>query len=202
MLFIWHNAQGQEHILVFFTPQKIHTSAIDAGNLYNQHVNYVDSLKKDQVILAHGRLENDGEILLFHKSDIDEVKNLLQRDPVLITGLYRPEYFHTTINYGEFCEPASTVPEEFNLVRYTTHITKYNVQQVPQLLRMHDEYLKKIYATGNVAAGGVFTNSDGGFLIIRGNLASEVIMNDPTFQAGFIIPEISDIFIPEGTFCK
>lgn len=91
---------------------------------------------------------------------------------------------------------------KYNFVRYTSHITKFNVQHVPQLLKMHDDYLRKITTTGNVLIEGVFSNSDGGFMIIQGDLAKEVIMADPTYHAGFTIPEIRNVFLPEGAICK
>lgn len=169
---------------------------------FQAHLAHLEDLMKQSILLSYGRLENGDEFLLFNLEKLNSVNQYLENDPLIKEGFFKVKIFHTNIRRGNFCAEKIEAPQVYNFVWYTTHITKYNIQQVPQLLKLHDDYIEKIFRTGNVLAEGIFSNSDGGFLIIKGSLGKEVIMNDPTFQAGFIIPEISNIFMPADTFCK
>jgi uncharacterized protein YciI len=202
MLFFSNAIAQYEHVLVFFNKHQSGTNKQELSRLYNQHLEYIEALRDGGLLTAYGAFENGEGVAVFVDSDIKAVRDLAQKDPLIISNVFRAEYLHTDLRFGAFCPTADEEMEKYNFVRYTSHITKFNVQHVPQLLKMHDDYLKKISTTGNVLVEGVFSNSDGGFMIIQGDLAKEVITSDPAYQAGFTIPEINDVFMANGVLCE
>ena len=189
------------HVLVVFSNQQAHTDRQELRQLFDKHLEYLDSLRLNNKLEAYGTFENGGSVAIIRSSDIRAVRDIMAKNPILTSQAFRAEYFHTHVRFGGFCPNAEGDMVRYNFVSYTSHITKFNVQHVPQLLKAHDDYLKEITATGNVLLEGVFSNSDGGFLIIKGDLAKEVITGDPTYLAGFTIPDIKDIFITSGMLC-
>ena len=100
------------------------------------------------------------------------------------------------INYDVLCEIMKNNNSlTGTFIQYNTHITKFNVRQLPQLQNSHYDYLKQLKKIGSVLLEGHFNNDDGGLLLIEGTIQKDVINSDPTIQSGLIIPEII-----EGTF--
>lgn len=193
----------REFTIVFLNKEPTDVSEDSLEIIYDQHLQYISAINNKNIgIKLTGSLGSGGGFLILNSSSIEEVEEFIGNSPGVFKGLYRPEYFNTKLRLGEFCDAEGSSLQRHNFVRYTSHITKYNVQHVPQLLKAHDDYIKEILKTGNVLAEGVFDNSDGGFMIIKGTLSTEVITNDPTVSAGFTIPEINDIWIYKGTFCN
>lgn len=189
-------------MLVFFNKEQPDINKQELSGFYSKHLEYIEALKDDGILAAYGAFKNGEGVAVFEDSDIKAVRNVVEKDPLIASNAFGAEYFHTYLRLGAFCPASEEEVGRYNFVRYSSHITKFNVQHVPQLLKMHDDYLKKISTTGNVLVEGVFSNSDGGFMIIQGDLAQEVIMNDPTYQAGFTIPEINDVFLANGVLCE
>ncbi|MEM6523474.1 MAG: hypothetical protein AAGF85_08245 [Bacteroidota bacterium] len=75
-------------------------------------------------------------------------------------------------------------------VKYNSHITKFNVQDLPKLFRLHDEHINKINKTGNILLEGFLDNDDGGFLLMMGTVDKKVISTDPAVVNGIIEPEV------------
>lgn len=189
-------------VVVFLNVKSTNFEKGKLSELQKEHLNYLKSLQGNNQLEIFGAFDKGGEFLLFNLAAIDQVSEIISRDPAVIAGIFRPEYFKSNIRHGDACDPTGSNYIQHNFVRYTSHITKYNVQHVPHLLKMHDDYIKKVSKTGNVLKEGVFANSDGGFMIIKGDLSKDVIINDPTVAAGFTIPEIHDIWMQEGIFCQ
>lgn len=100
------------------------------------------------------------------------------------------------INYNVFCKILEKgINASGTFVQYNTQITKFNVQQAPQLQNIHYNYLKQLKNIGSVLLEGHFNNDDGGLVLFEGKIENEVIYADPSVRSGFIIPEII-----EGTF--
>lgn len=62
--------------------------------------------------------------------------------------------------------------------------------------------MDKIIKTGNVLLEGFFDISDGGIMIVKGQIGNDVIISDPTVQEGFIVPQIRELNIAKGVFCE
>ena len=164
---------GQERVLVV---------RISSDNHKITTENMID-LVENQTSLLVGSLEDGTGIIVL---DID--KKALETDNL---EDYKIKTFPTRIKYNVLCKIAKdhqTLSATF--VQYNTVITKFNVQQVPQLQYSHYNYLKQLKNIGSVLFEGNYDNDDGGILLIEGSIEAEVINADPTIRSGFIIPEI------------
>jgi uncharacterized protein YciI len=95
-------------------------------------------------------------------------------------------------------EPYEMVSYQF--IRYTPNIAKFNIQEVPELFVKHDDYLKEFKRTGNVIMEGIFGDTEGGVLVMKGDLDSAVIERDPAVQQGLLQFEIKKLWIAKGAF--
>jgi len=164
---------GQERVLVV---------RISSDNHKITTENMID-LVENQPSLLVGLLEDGTGIIVF-----DTDKKAWKTDN--LEG-YKIKTFPTRINYNVLCKIAKdhqTLSATF--VQYNTVITKFNVQQVPQLQYSHYNYLKQLKNIGSVLFEGNYDNDDGGILLIEGSIEAEVINADPTIRSGFIIPDI------------
>jgi len=94
-------------------------------------------------------------------------------------------------------EPTQTT--KYSFVRYIPNIAKFNVQDAPELFGKHDNYLKEIKKTGNVIAEGIFGDSEGGILIMKGELDAAVVERDPAVQDGLLQFDIKKLWIANGS---
>lgn len=88
----------------------------------------------------------------------------------------------------------------YNLIRFVPYVAKFNINDVSELLRKHDDYLKEIQRTGNVIAEGIFGDSEGGILIIKGELNRSEIESDPAVHKGLLEIEIKKLYVARGAF--
>ena len=89
----------------------------------------------------------------------------------------------------------------YDFIRYTINFTKYNIKEAAENAEKHDDYLKKIAATGNVVAEGTL-GEDGGILIIQGELQKGVIEGDPSLVQGLYLIDYKKLYVAKGAFCE
>jgi uncharacterized protein YciI len=143
-----------------------------------------------------------GGIFIFNTTSLEEARGWLNTDPGVQAERWNLELFVYTPRIGSACsvgDPIEMVSYEF--IRFTTNIAKYNVQNVPEIERKHNEYLKEIEKTGNVVAEGVF-GDNGGILILKGDLEKAVIEADPSLQDGLYQVDFRKLYIAKGAFCE
>lgn len=162
-----------QHMLVRFTPTVIN-NPVTLNDL-----NKLAATSTDTAIII-GQLQDGSGIIIFSTNKISWPRN--DKYSIYTSPL--------NINYNVLCKVAEAgIPLPGTFIQYNTHITKFNVQQVPQLQNMHYNYLKQLKNIGSVLLEGHFNNDDGGFMLVEGKIEDEVINSDPTIQSGFIIPE-------------
>ncbi len=88
----------------------------------------------------------------------------------------------------------------YNFVRFIPSPTKFNTHDVAELFKKHDDYLKEIQKAGNVIAEGVFGDTEGGILVIKGDVNRTVIESDPAIHEGLLAIEIKKWFVARGAF--
>ena len=176
---------------------KEESDKIMAGHMAN-----IGRLTKEGKLISAGPFEGGGGIFIFRTTLMAEAKEWLNTDPGIQANRWNVEMLPYTARIGSACpvaEPYQMVNYEF--IRYTANLTKYNVQSAPETAQKHDEYLKKIAQTGNVVAEGIF-GEDGGILIMKGALQKEVIEADPSLTEGLYQIEFKKLFIAKGAFCE
>jgi uncharacterized protein YciI len=90
----------------------------------------------------------------------------------------------------------------YNFVRFMPQITKFTAPTYPQIFKKHDEYLKQLEATGNVIAEGIFGDTDGGIIVLKGELRQEVFENDPGVTEMLLEFQIKKLWVAKGSFCE
>jgi len=62
--------------------------------------------------------------------------------------------------------------------------------------------VKDLVKTGNVVAEGTFGDSEGGILVIKGDLNKAVIESDPAVREGFLEVEFKKLYVARGAFSE
>lgn len=198
--------QAQDKFVYVFlntNPDKEELTKEKVDGLQRGHLKHIQKLASEDKLLVAGPFEGGGGIFIMNTTSVREAKEWISTDPAIAANRYRIETLPWKKRYGGICQVDSTADfATYTFVRYNTHITKFNVQQAPQWFKAHDDYLDKIKAAGNVLSEGVFDNSDGGVLIMKGEVELEVIMNDPAVKNGIIQPEVKKIWVGKSAFCE
>ena len=178
-------AQQSSYIFVFLNskPDKKELPKEEVDKIMQGHLANIERLVKEGKMLVAGPFNGGGGIFIFKSTSIEEVKGWLRTDPGIQAERWNIETLHYTPRHGSVCVVnADAEMVEYKFIRYTSNITKFNVQQSPKSFKAHDDYLKQVIATGNAITEGIFDNDDGGILIIKGDLTKEVIQNDPAVK--------------------
>jgi uncharacterized protein YciI len=188
-VFLHHRADKTE------LPKKQLDSIMDG------HMNNIKQMAKDGRLLVAGPFEGGGGIFIFNSSSIDEVTEWLKADPGVRANRWKVEIqpYHWRVGQPRLAkEPIEMT--NYNFVRFVPYIAKFNINDVPELLKKHDDYLIEIKRTGNVIAEGIFGDTEGGILIVKGDLASSVIESDPAVHEGLLEIDIKKLFVARGAF--
>jgi len=88
----------------------------------------------------------------------------------------------------------------YPLVHFKPTVSKFNVQAASEILGAQREFVAKLINTGNVVAAGWFGGLDGAIVIMRGQVAEEVLIASPAVQAALFTPEVKKLWIAKGAF--
>jgi len=205
MLSFWTLQAQNKYTFVFLNsnPNKEVLPKKKVDSLQEGHLNNIGRLAREGKLLVAGPFDGGGGIFIMNTPLVKEAKSWINTDPAIAANRYRIEILPWTPRVGGACL-ADTDAEfaTYTFIRYNTFITKFNVQQAPQHFKRHDDYIEEIAESGNVISEGVFANSDGGTMILKGDLDQELIMNDPAVQNGIIQPDIKKIWVAKGSFCE
>lgn len=198
-------AQSPELIFVFLNRRTDKTELPEAEvkKIMDGHMANIERLAKEGKLISAGPFDGGGGIFIFKSKSIDEVNEWLKTDPGVVANRWRIEVLPYFPRVGAAC----AVGEKYEMVtyqfiRYIPNIAKFNIQEAPQIFKKHDDYLKGIIKTGNVVAEGIFGDSEGGILVVKGDLQNEVIETDPAVREGLLEIEIKKLWIAKGEFCE
>jgi uncharacterized protein YciI len=167
------------------------------------HMANINRLAKEGKLVAAGPFEGGGGIFILNTTSLDEAKNWLSTDPGIQANRWNIELLLFTPRIGGICKVSE--PYEmtmYSFVRFTAIISKFTASTYPQIIYRHDEYIKQINATGNVIAEGTFGEHDGGILIMKGSVTSELFEKDPGVQEALMELSIKSLYIAKGSFCE
>ena len=195
--------ESYAYVFLNTNPNKEALPKAKVDSLQKGHLANIQRLASEGKLLVAGPFDGGGGIFIMNKTSTKAAENWIRTDPAIAANRYRIEILPWTPRVGGACL-IDTDAEfiTYTYVRYNTYITKFNVQDAPRHFKAHDDYLEEIIAAGNVVSEGVFANSDGGVMILKGEVDDEVIMNDPAVQNGIIQPEIKKIWVGKGSFCE
>lgn len=167
------------------------------------HLANIRRLVEEGKMIMAGPFDGGGGIFIMNSNSVDSVKNWLKTDPGIKAERWRLEYFPYIPRVGSACtakEDAEMVQYQF--IRYTSTITKFNVQKAGETFKKHDDYLKQIIKTGNVIAEGIFPNRDGGILVMRGDVDRNLIEADPSMADAVFTIDFKKLWVMKGSFCE
>jgi uncharacterized protein YciI len=198
-------AQAPEFIFVFLNKKaasdKTPKEVVD--KLMEGHMANIDRLAKEGKLVAAGPFEGGGGIFIFKSSSTEEVKEWLQTDPAVKAERWNVEVLPYFPRQGSVC--AVTEPYEmvtYTFIRYVPDITKFNIAYAPDSMRSHDLYLEKLAGSGNVVTEATFGSSDGGILVMRGDVGPSLTEEDPAVADGVLTADVKKLWIARGAFCE
>jgi uncharacterized protein YciI len=198
-------AQTPELIFVFLNSRtdKAVLPEAEVKKIMDGHMANIERLAKEGKLISAGPFDGGGGIFIFKSKSIEQVNEWLKTDPGVVANRWRVEVLPYFPRVGSACavgEPYEMVTYQF--IRYIPNIAKFNIQDAPQIFKKHDDYLKGIIKTGNAAAEGIFGDSEGGILVVKGDLQNEVIETDPAVREGLLEVQIKKLWIAKGAFCE
>lgn len=175
----------------------------DVEKIMAGHMANINRLAKEGKLMAAGPFDGGGGIFIFKSNSRKQVEEWLSTDPGVQARRWNIEIF----NYGPRVGSVCSVVEPYEMTNYTfvrfgVNLTKYTVAQLPDGLKAHDDYLKKLVPAGNVIAEGSFGAEEGGILIMKSDIQQGVIEHDPAVEKGFIEFDIKKLYIAKGSFCE
>lgn len=198
-------AQTSEYIFVFLNKKvdKAELPEEEVKKIMDGHMANINRLAKEGKLIAAGPFDGGGGIFIFKSNSIDQVQEWLKTDPGVQANRWNVEVLPYFPRLGAVCavgEPYKMVTYQF--IRYNPHITKYNINQLPQIFKKHHDYLTALRGSAKVITEAIFGDSDGGILVIDGELTREVIENDPAISEGLLEADIKKLWIAQGSFCE
>jgi len=208
LLILWAQqltAQSPELIFVFLNKRtdKAELPEEQVKKIMEGHMANIERLAKEGKLISAGPFDGGGGIFIFKSNSVEQVNEWLKTDPGVAANRWRVEVLPYYPRVGGACavgEPYEMVTYQF--IRYIPNIAKFNIQEAPQIFSKHDDYVKGITKTGNVVAAGIFGDTEGGILVIKGDLQIEVIESDPAVREGLLEIDIKKLWIAKGGFCE
>ncbi|MGE0587243.1 MAG: YciI family protein [Cyclobacteriaceae bacterium] len=201
----WCIAQEAQFTFVFLNTRtdKPELPKEELDQLMQGHLANIRRLVKEGKMIMAGPFDGGGGIFIMNSNSVDSVKNWLKTDPGIAAERWQLEYFPYIPRVGSACtakEDAEMVQYQF--IRYTSTINKFNVQKAGETFKRHDDYLKQIVKTGNVVAEGIFPNRDGGILVMRGDVDRNLIEADPSMADAVFTIDFKKLWVMKGSFCE
>lgn len=198
-------AQEPAYTFVFLNTRKdkAELPKEEVDKLMQGHLANIARLAKEGKLLVGGPFDGGGGIFIFNTTSSDTVRQWLSTDPGIQANRWRLEMFPYLPRVGSVC---SVSPDAemvtYTFIRYTSTITKFNVQKSGETFKKHDDYLKQIVKTGNVITEGIFPPRDGGILIMKGDVDPAIIEQDPSLSEALLSVEMKRLWVGKGSFCE
>lgn len=199
------SAQSPEYIFVFLNKKtdKAELPEDEVKKIMDGHMANITRLAKEGKLISAGPFDGGGGIFIFKSNSIEEVREWLKTDPGVQANRWNVEVLPYYPQYGSVCaakEPYQMVTYQF--IRYTPGVTKHNQKQQSKLVKKHTDYLTLQRSSTSVVTEATFDKTQGGILIVNGELTNEIIGSDPAVREGLLTTEIKKLWIAKGAFCE
>lgn len=198
-------AQQHEYTFVFLNKKTgvEKTPEEQVKKLMEGHHAARERLAKEGRLLAAGPFQGGGGMYIMSTNKTEEAKEWISADPAIKAGRWNVEVLPYTSRTGPVCRVGEKYEmTDYSFIRFSAVVSKFTAATYPQIIRKHDEYLKKLKDTGNVVSEGIFGDNDGGIVIMKGDVQKEIFESDPGVQEGLIELDIKKLFIAKGSFCE
>jgi uncharacterized protein YciI len=171
--------------------------------LMEGHLANIEKLAKEGKLVVAGPFDGGGGIFVLKTKSVEEARQWLSTDPGVQAKRWNVEYLPVAFRIGGAC-PVGEKYEmtSYHFIRYGLNLTKFNVQDSPNTLRRHEQYMKQLAQTGNVIAEASFGDREGAILIMKGDLDERVVEASPAVQEQLFEVEIKNLWVAKGSFCE
>jgi uncharacterized protein YciI len=198
-------AQEKKYSIVFLNKKEASDklSPEETKRIMDGHMANMGRLSKEGKLLAAGPFEGGGGIFIMSSASTAEVEEWISTDPGIQAKRWDVEILPYIPRHGGVCP----VGEEYTMVHYSfvrfdAIVSKFTAGNQGNLMAQHNDYLKKVIATGNVVTEAIFGESDGGIMILKGDVDSDLVQGDPAVREGLIETQIKKLYIAQGSFCE
>ncbi len=175
----------------------------EVKKIMDGHMANMERLAKEDKLLAAGPFEGGGGLFVLNTQNTDEAQQWLSTDPGVQAERWNIEMLPYKPRHGGICPVGENYQMvNYTFIRFTPIVDKTTASDFPELIRKHDDFLKKFAASGNVVTEATFGNYDGGILIVKSDMTPEAFSNDPGVQQGLLILDIKKLYIAKGSFCE
>lgn len=202
-LLLSSQVQAQSLVIVFLhhRTDKAELPEAQVKKIMEGHMANIQKMAKEGKLLVAGPFDGGGGIFIFNTASQDSVRAWIKADPGIQANRWRVELQPYQVNYGQprtVGEPIQMTSYQF--VRFKAYIAKFNINDVPHLIKQHEDFIASLRQTSNVVADAVFNDTDDGILIMRGDLEASLFDADPAVHAGLLEVEIKKWYTARGAF--
>ncbi len=202
------NAQGDRQLFFTFLnpdPAKAMTTGSQGTDLRQQHEQYVSNLMNEKTVKADGKTEKSGYILIVQATDIEQADKIVEKDPLVVSGIYTPETFPLTVANNWVCGPKKPYqPVQYQLVRLIFNEDYFG--DLDKMARENRIFMSNLNNNNDfVMMQGNFSIYNEGVLILNvptKEEAEKIIKKNPAVKEGQILYDITTLTIAKGTFCR
>jgi uncharacterized protein YciI len=175
----------------------------DRKKIMDGHMANINRLAEEGKLVAAGPFDGGGGLFVMKTSSVAEAQSWVDTDPGVKAKRWNVEILPFTPRQGGICKVSEPYEmTSYSFVRFNVVVSKFNATDFPQIVKKHDDYLKELGKTGNIIGEGIFSERDGGIVIMKGDVQKEVFENDPGVKEGLVEMEIKKLYIAKGSFCE
>ncbi len=199
------SAQEKQYSIVFLNKktdsEKI--SPEETKRIMDGHMANMGRLSKEGKLLAAGPFDGGGGIFIMNSASVAEVEVWISTDPGVQAKRWDIEIMPYIPRHGGVCPVGEDYTmTNYSFVRFDAVVSKFTAGNQGSLMARHNDYLKEIIKTGNVVTEAIFGETDGGILILKGELDPALVLADPAVNEGLIESQIKKLYIARGSFCE
>lgn len=197
-------AQDKSFVIVFLN-KKPDAEKIDKETqtkLFDAHMANINRLASEGKLLAAGPFEGGGGIFVFNTTSVEEAESWVSTDPAVQAKRWNIEIIPFTPRIGSVCPVTDIKMVNYTFVRFNAIVEKYTAGNYPTIIRQHEAYLQKASSNLDVISEGIFGPNEGGILIVRDSVGSDIFADDPGVQQGLLNVDVKRLYIAKGSFCE
>ncbi len=195
----------QQYSFVFLHKKQHVDTLLDAEleKLMEGHLANIERLASEGKLLAAGPFGGGGGLFIMNSASKTQVEEWIGTDPGIRAQRWNVEILPYFPVYGGVC--AVTEPYEmvtYTFARYSPIMSKTTASSYGDIMKRHAAYLMDLRGTGNVVTEANFGVSEGGIIVLRGDVQEEVLQLTPGVLEGLMTAEIRPLYIARGSFCE
>lgn len=198
-------AQPKGYTIAFLN-KKADSEKIDqetTQKLMEGHMANINRLAEEGKLLAAGPFDGGGGLFIFNTTSVDEAQSWVNTDPAVQAKRWHIEILPYTPRIGSICPVKGDINMAlYTFVRFNAIVEKFTAASYPRLIREHEEYVRRVISPADIVTEAIFGPNEGGILILRNELPSDVFSEDPGVREGLLQVETKKLYIARTSFCE